>query len=175
VRDWRSYAAGTRIGPADAAVTIIEFSDFQCPYCRVMAGRLRELRRKHPGEVALVYRHFPLSYHPYARSAARASVCADEQGRFEAFHDAVFARQDSLSEAAWPRLAKLAGVADAKRFDECLAGAASLARVERDVAAGRQLGISGTPSLLVNDALLTGGGLEALEEQVARALASRGK
>lgn len=174
VRDWRSYATGTRIGPAGAAVTVVEFSDFQCPYCRAMADRLRELRKRYPREVALVYRHFPLSYHPFARSAARASVCADEQGRFEAFHDAVFARQDSLSDAVWPRLAKLARVPDARRFDECLRGAASLAHVERDVAAARQLGISGTPALLVNDALLTGGALATLEEQVARALASRG-
>lgn len=172
VRDWRSYATGTRIGPADAVVTIVEFSDFQCPYCRVMAERLREVRRKHPREVALVYRHFPLSYHPHALPAARASVCADEQGRFEAFHDALFARQDSLNDAALPRLAKIAGVPDAKRFDECLKGAASLAHVERDIAAARQLGISGTPALLVNDALITGGAPGVLEEQVARALAT---
>lgn len=172
VRDWRSYATGNRIGPAGAPVTIIEFSDFQCPYCRVMADRLRALRREHPGRVALVYRHFPLSYHPYARNAARASICADRQGRFEPFHDALFARQDSLNDALWARLAEVAGVPDRKRFGECLRSDSSLAQVERDVAAGMRLGISGTPAVMVNDALITDGAPGVLEEHVARALAA---
>jgi protein-disulfide isomerase len=171
VRDWRSYAAGSRIGPAGAPVTIVEFSDFQCPYCRAMADRLRALRREHPGEVALVYRHFPLPYHPYARSAARASICADRQGRFEAFHDALFT-QDSLNDAIWGRLAETAGIPDRARFDECLVSDESLAQVERDIAAGTRLGITGTPAILVNDALITGGALGSLEEHVARALAA---
>lgn len=172
VPDWRSYATGSRIGPADAPVTIIEFSDFQCPYCRVMADRLRALRREHPGEVALVYRHFPLSYHPYASSAARASICADRQGRFEAFHDALFARQDSLDDTIWARLAETAGIPDRARFDECLGSEEPLAQVERDIAAGTRLGITGTPAILVNGTLITGGAPGLLEEHVARALAA---
>jgi protein-disulfide isomerase len=170
VRDWRSYASGTRIGPAGAAVTIVEFSDFQCPYCRTMADRLRNLREAHPGKVALVYRHFPLSYHPHAHSAARASFCADRQGRFEAFHDALFAAQDSLDGTGWQRFAGIAGVPDAAGFDACLQGAASLEAVERDVAAGRKLGISGTPAIMVNGVLITGESLAMLEDHVARAL-----
>jgi len=170
VRDWRSYASGSRIGPAGAAVTIVEFSDFQCPYCRTMADRLRALRQAHPDEVTLIYRHFPLSYHPHARSAARASFCADRQGRFEAFHDALFAAQDSLDGTGWQRFAGIAGVPDAAAFDACLRDGASLEAVERDVAAGRKLGIAGTPALLVNGVLITGESLATLEDHVARAL-----
>lgn len=172
VRDWRGYAAGARIGPADAPVTIVEFSDFQCPYCRAMADRVRALRRANPGRVALVYRHFPLSYHPHARPAAHASICADRQGRFEAFHDALFARQDSLGDTEWRRLAAATGVADRAAFERCMESGAALEQVERDVAAGKRLGISGTPAFLVNGALITGGAPGLLEEHVERALAA---
>ncbi|HET6765185.1 MAG TPA: thioredoxin domain-containing protein [Longimicrobiaceae bacterium] len=171
VPEWRDYAVGQRIGPANARVTITEFSDYQCPFCRKMAARIAQLRQAHPHDVALVYRHFPLPYHPQALAAARASFCAGEQGRFAAYHDAVFARQDSLATVDWARLARAAGVPDASRFDACLHGAAARAAVERDVAAGGRLGVDGTPSLMVNGEFIGGAQPAALSEAVERALA----
>jgi len=170
VPNWRSYAEGQRIGPADARVKIVEFSDFQCPYCRTMSGRLRAIQEAHPGKVALLYRHFPLSYHPHARPAAHASVCAEAQGRFADFHDLLFARQDSLGSVAWSRIAADAGVADLPEFERCLTSESTHARVESDVQAAARLGISGTPTLLVNGVLITEAAPGLVEEQVERAL-----
>lgn len=170
VSDWRRYVDGSRIGPADAQVTIVEFSDFQCPYCGMMAGRLRALREANPGKVALVYRHFPLEYHPFAAPAAHASICAERQGRFEAYHDAVFARQDSLHGDIWSTLAADANVPNLQLFSECMKESGPAQRIERDQAAARRLGVNSTPSILVNGTLVTGDALGQIEEHVARAL-----
>lgn len=163
VGDWRRYVEGSRIGPAHARVTITEFSDFQCPYCGAMARRLRALRSANPGEIALVYRHFPLQYHPFAQQAAHASICAERQGRFEAYHDAVFAQQDSLHGEVWPVLAEAAHIPDMRLFRACMEEKEPAQRIERDLAAGRRLGVHSTPSILVNGTLVTGNDLGAIE------------
>jgi protein-disulfide isomerase len=171
IPDWRSFVKGDRIGPADSRVTIVEFSDFQCPYCKTMAARLKALRERHPNDVAIVYRHFPLSYHPHAKPAARASWCAGRQGRFEAYHDALFAHQDSLGAIPWTLLASRAGVPDSAGFARCMANAEPVAEIEQDIAEAGRLGVSGTPTLLVNDQLLTSappGILEAIVESQLR-------
>jgi protein-disulfide isomerase len=170
VPDWRSYAEGQRIGPADAKVTIVEFSDFECPFCRATAARLKAVRARYPRDVALVYRYYPLPYHTHAVAAARASLCAARQGRFEAFHDALFARQDSLGVVAWSRLADDAAVPDRAGFDRCMGDPGAPPEIERDLRAGTRLGVRGTPTLLVNDRLLDGAPPGTLEEAVERAL-----
>jgi protein-disulfide isomerase len=132
-----------------------------------MAARLKALRERHPKDVAIVYRHFPLSYHPHAKPAARASWCAGRQGRFEAYHDALFAHQDSLGTVAWTLLASRAGVPDSAGFERCIANDDPVAMIERDIAEAGRLGVSGTPTLLVNDQLLKSvppGILEAMVE-----------
>jgi len=170
IADWQNYVVGQRIGPADAKVTIVEFSDFQCPYCREAAGRLTALVDKHRGQVALVYRHFPLSYHEYAVPAAVASICAGKQGRFEKFHDLLFARQDSLGQIPWTEFATAAGVSDEPAFEACLASAEPAGDVERDRQAGSRLGVRGTPAFLINDQLISGTLPGLLEEAVERAV-----
>jgi protein-disulfide isomerase len=174
VADWRGYARGDRIGPAAAKVTIVEFADFECPFCRAMAPRVRDIRRKHPREVALVYRHDPLSYHPHAADAAKASVCAGRQGRFEALHDLLYARQDSLGAVPWPRLAAEAGVGDLAAFGACMRDPATQTRIDGDVRDAARLGVKGTPTFLVNDRMMSGAAPGALEAAVERALASDG-
>jgi len=174
VAEWRSYAGrGQRVGPANARVTIVEFSDFECSFCRATAERIRAIRAKHPRDVALVYRHYPLPYHVHAVAAARASLCAARQGRFEPFHDQLFAHQDSLGVIAWSRLARAAGVEE-PAFGRCLESAPA-AEVEADVRAGDRLGVRGTPTLLVNDRLLRGAPPGALEDAVERALRETGR
>jgi protein-disulfide isomerase len=155
--NWQAIAAaGTRMGPPTAPVTITEFSDFQCPYCRRLAPVLKELRARYPSEVAVSYRHFPIPRHQHARIAAQASECAAAQGRFEAFHDALFAQVDSIGRLPWGRFARSAGVIDATRFDSCLADSTFKGRIEADIAAGNQLGVTGTPTVLVNQWRLVG-------------------
>lgn len=174
VPEWRSFAReGHRMGPVEAPVTIVVFSDFQCPFCAVLMSRLDEVRRAHPGDLAIVYRHFPLASHPHALSAARASDCAAEQDRFAAFHDALFAAQDSIGVVPWTRFATVAGVPDQARFQSCVKGTGALATVERDAAAARRLRVTGTPTLLINDVRLQGSvRLDTLEAYVRRALQS---
>src|SRR5450432_1686988 len=95
VKNWRELGSvGLRVGPQDALVTVVEFSDFQCPFCRRAAGELRTLRERYPRDLAVVYRHFPI--HDFARAAASAASCADRQGAFQAMHDTLFAQVDSI-------------------------------------------------------------------------------
>lgn len=173
VPDWRRYAAeGRRTGPADAPVTVVVFSDFQCPACRMLAESLDSVTARHPSQVAVVYRHFPLSaVHPHATAAARASECAGDQGRFSAFHDALFREQALIGIQPWRRFAEGAGVADLDAFDRCVAGNAPDAAILRDGRAGQRLEVTGTPTLLINQHRVQGAPpLGELERQIVRAL-----
>jgi protein-disulfide isomerase len=175
VANWREYAAaGHVMGNQSAPVTVVVFSDFQCPACRMLADSLHVLRRNHPGSVRVVYRHFPLQSHRYALTAAGASECAAAQGRFEAFHDALFARQQAIGEIPWSDFAKGAAVPDLARFDACVREAGAVPAVSRDQAMGDRLGVNSTPTLLVNDTRIEGARpLAALERYVERARRAR--
>jgi protein-disulfide isomerase len=173
VDDWREYAAeGRRSGRADAPVTIVVFSDFQCPACRQLADQLDSVRARHPRDVAVVYRHFPLTpVHPYAQAAALASECAGGQGRFEAFHDALFREQALVGIGGWRHFATAARVPDLDAFDRCVADPAPNPAIARDFQAGRKLGVTGTPTLLINERRVQGTPpLDELEAYVRRAL-----
>jgi protein-disulfide isomerase len=159
-------------GPADAAVTIVEFSDFHCPFCRSVQPTLNALLEKYPADVRLVYRHLPLDdIHPSARRAAEASWCADEQGRFWPFHDRLYASGPDASDGTLARLAKEAGL-DTTAFDACLASGRARTPVQQDVDEATRHGISGTPGFLVNGRLLSGNlpmdrFVEIVEEELA--------
>lgn len=157
VADWRSFAgAGQRMGPARAPLTIVEFADYQCPFCRETHRRLEELRKEHPAGVVVIHRHYPLASHPHARAAALASECAAEQGVFEEYQRALYSAQDSIGTTGWSDFARRSGVADQARFDQCVREEAFAARVDEDMAAGRKLGIRATPTLLVNEMKVEG-------------------
>ena len=149
-------AEGPSKGPADARITIVEFSDFQCPYCQRAAGTVNEVLAKYPKDVRFVYRHLPLdSIHPNARPAAEASACADEQGQFWAYHDKLFQNNRALGKEALIRYAGEAGL-DAARFQACFEERRFKDKVEADLQAARAVGISGTPAFVVNGILLSG-------------------
>ena len=161
------------MGGTNVQVTITIFSDFQCPYCRTVAADLAEIRRAHAsdGRVAVIYRHYPLQFHKTAHLAAMAAECAGLQGRFEAYHDQLFAHQDSLNYAQWSSYARNANVANIARFETCLRDGRVAAVITRDSIAGDRLGVRGTPTLLVNNQKLVGSpGREALQGYVAAAL-----
>jgi predicted DsbA family dithiol-disulfide isomerase len=146
---------GPSRGPGNAAVTIVEFSDFQCPYCRQEAITLRRVLEEYPHDVRLVFLDFPLSAHPDARNAAQAASCAGEQGQFWAMHDLLFAHQDALSPDDLRRYAQKAGI-DQTKFDACLSSGRAAPRIDQSIRLGEEVGVDGTPALFVNGRPLSG-------------------
>ena len=164
--------AGSRhvLGNPAAKVRIIEFSDFQCPYCRKAAVDLKDLVARYPELVVLEYRHFPISGHQFAVASAAAAECAGDQGRFFEYHDQLFANADSIGKTSFAAFAVRAGVADTGRFGQCLADSATVARVEVDRILGTRLPVDGTPTLIINDQVIGGfPGKKRLEELVKAA------
>lgn len=172
VDDWRGYAAaGHRWGPEAAPVSLVVFSDYQCPACRRLAEDLKAIRAEFPEQVAVVIRHIPIASHPFALPAARASECAARQDRFVAFHHALFAGQALIGVDPWTRFARDARLPDLPAFDACMAETGPVAAVERDRAAARRLEVDRTPTLLINEHRYAGAPpLSTLRERVRRAV-----
>ena len=170
ISDWERFAdRGQWIGSPRAPVRVVVFSDFQCPACQALFARTAGLQARYPGQLGILYRHYPLANHPHAREAATAAECAAEQGRFEQYHALLFQHQDSIGTIEWSELARRAGVTDVPRFDQCLQSPDATARVRVDAAAGDQLGIEGTPTSIVNGFKVTGVG-PALDSLLDKAL-----
>lgn len=152
VEDWQSLqSVGHRRGAVNPMVTIVVFSDFECPACRDFTmGPLHSILSRHPGSVAVVYRHWPLEYHRVAYTAARASECAARQGKFWEFHDALFSSQDSLGVKPMNEYARTAAVGDFTEFARCSSEAARLPAIDSDIAAAKAIGATGTPTVIVN-------------------------
>ncbi|MEK6603235.1 MAG: thioredoxin domain-containing protein [Nitrospirota bacterium] len=157
-------------GSPAAPVTIVEFADFECPACKDSLPVLRQLRDLYKDQVRLVYRDFPLSSHPQARPAAEAAHCAHEQGKFWAYHDALFAQAPDLKTSDYVTLADRLGLNPAE-FTACLAGTRPKAAVARDLADAQGLGLSGTPTFFINGRYLSGfQSLETLRRHIDREL-----
>jgi protein-disulfide isomerase len=160
------------LGPATAPVTIVEFSDFQCPFCQRVQPTLKTLLRDYPDKVRLVYRDFPLpQLHREAKKAAEAARCAGEQGKFWEYHDLLYANPARQREPDLRRYADQLGLEES-RFTDCLRSGRHVATVERGMADGKKLGVSGTPSFFVNGAPVIGAqGLDEFKAIVERELA----
>jgi protein-disulfide isomerase len=159
------------MGPANAPVRILEFSDFQCRYCAELQPTLRAIRAKYPDRVAVVYRHFPVADHPHATQAALASECAAAQGQFERFHDLLFATPDSIGVTTWDQFARRAGIPMIDSFRVCVGTKKYQPKVEQDVAAARSIAAPGTPTLLVNGRMFSHNpSPKELDDEVRRAL-----
>jgi protein-disulfide isomerase len=148
-------ATGPARGPADAAVTIVEFSDFECPFCMRLQNSLAQVMEKYGDRVRLVYRQFPLSFHPDAQKAAEASLCANDQGQFWAMHDAMFADQKGLGIEELRKKAAKLGL-NAKAFDDCLDSNKHAATIASDTEDGKTLGVTGTPTVFINGISMSG-------------------
>ena len=143
-------------GNPDAPVTIVEFADFQCPYCQSAEKTVKELLEKYKSNVRLGYRDFPLTQiHPQARQAALASRCAGEQGQFWAYHDLLFANPGRLDTAGLTDHARTAGL-DMEEFGACLASDKFKTDIENDLKLGTVAGVSGTPAFYINGVLVSG-------------------
>jgi protein-disulfide isomerase len=164
VSNWKDYATGgQRDGPVDAAVTIVEFSDYQCPFCRQASQVIGRAMAKYPGKIRHIFRHYPLeAIHPHAMVAALASQCAGAQHAFPAFHDRLFGEQDSIGKRSWVQFAVDAGVADTVLFANCMRDSASMMpRIRADIEAGKSVGVRGTPAIMVNDHYIAGAPTDA--------------
>ncbi len=143
------------IGPADAPVTIVEFSDYQCPFCGKVQATLRKLMEAYPGQVRMVYMHFPLAFHKQAKGASLAAVAAQRQGQFRAMHELLWERQRELRTSPWPAFAEELGL-DSQRFAADVNDAGTAKYVERQMAIGKSLGVRGTPNFFINGKKLSG-------------------
>jgi len=160
-------------GKADAPVTVVEYSDFQCPFCLRVMPTLKELRTKYGDKMRLVWKDFPLTQiHPQAFVAAQAGNCAREQGKFWEYHDKLFANQSALQPDSLKKYAADAGL-DVTKFNQCLDTSKYEARVEDALAAGNRLGISSTPTVYVNGRMINGAQpidvfVSVIDEELAR-------
>lgn len=160
-------------GPDDAKVTIVAFSDFECPYCARAVPAIDEVREKYGDEVRVAFRHFPLSFHQNARPAAEYAQCAAEQDKFWEMHDAIFANQAQLGPEGLKAAAEKAGL-DSNSLQACLASDRPGAAIESDLGTGQKVGVQGTPSFYINgrpyDGAISGPAFSAAIEQELSAL-----
>ena len=153
------------IGPKDAKVTIVKFSDFQCPACRKGAFSIQPVLKRYQGQVRFVFRNFPLDaecnpdmqrrMHPFACEAARYVLCASDQGKFEPLYQKVFQNQDDLSSPQLVTWSKNLGI-DMEQLNTCLADPRTNTRITRDLEEGKKVGVASTPTFFVNGRRLAG-------------------
>ncbi|MGH0038450.1 MAG: DsbA family protein [Myxococcota bacterium] len=142
-------------GPESAAVTLVEFSDFQCPYCARVAPTLKAIEREYGDKVRLVFKHLPLSMHRKAPAAHAAAQAAGMQGRFWEMHDKIFANQRAMADDKYVEWAAELGL-DVEKFKADVASQAVKDRVDRDLKEAAALGVSGTPTFFVNGRYVSG-------------------
>jgi len=173
-----SSAEFPSIGPADAPITIVEYSDFQCPYCRLGAFELNTVVSRYPTQVRVVMRNFPFDQacnrkverlmHAHACEAAKAALCAHKQGKFVAAYEALFQNQDNVT-AGTPGVANkivLDTGIDAQKFNECIGSADAAAAVSRDIEEAINLGVNSTPTFFINGHRIEGGKPPAVWSQI---------
>lgn len=149
-------AEGFAKGPKDAPVTLVEFTDFHCPFCGRAVATLNDVMREYDGKIRWVFRDFPIaSLHPRAPKAAEAARCAGEQGKFWEYHDLLFEGQSQATIEDFKRSAEQLKL-DPKSFGQCLDSGKHQAAVEADVQEGARLGVTGTPTFFINGRLLVG-------------------
>jgi protein-disulfide isomerase len=169
-RDVDIAAHTARKGGQGAKVKVVEFADFQCPYCSRAAAIVRELHAKYGDRVEFAYRHFPLrQMHPDAQRAAEHAQCAQKQGKFWELHDKLYAAQDKLDEESIKGFEKELGL-DETKLAACLSSGEAAKEVEADLQKAETLGLEGTPSFFVDGRLVPGASIEALTTAIDRAL-----
>jgi protein-disulfide isomerase len=155
--DWNRLATGAVVGEQAASVKLVVFSDFQCPFCKVFADSARAVLSRYPNDVQMIFRHRPIpELHPRATLLAQLAVCANQVGRFREMHDQLFSKQDSLNSLSWQFLAESIGVSDTASIGKCMRSDATLKLLEEDRKAADDIGLSGTPVVLVNETMIRG-------------------
>jgi len=163
VKNWRqAVEEGNTVGVKSAELKIAVFYDYQCPFCKRMEETLKRVRVKYPQKVVVVYRHFPLNeVHSRARELAVAAECASRQDMFLTYHETLFTNQSRLEKASLDSLANEVGVPDISQFNACISQERPLEKVKRDVQVAQRLGVKVTPTLFINDKMVSGAITEA--------------
>jgi protein-disulfide isomerase len=159
-------------GNASAPVTIIEFSDYECPFCKRANATTEQVLKAYGDKIRFVHRDFPLAFHASARPAAEAALCAGDQGKFWEYQDKLFKSED-LSADKLKALAKETGIDQAK-FDDCVAKKPHAATIDKDMADGAEAGVNGTPAFFINGRMISGAlpfekFKEIIDDEIARA------
>ena len=167
--------SGAARGPEGAPVTIVEFSDYQCPFCLRAEHIVDQVLAKYPQEVRFVYRHYPLAQHPMAREAAKSAVCAEAQGHFWEYHRLVFENQPTLSPELLSQFVTDLAL-DPEAFDQCMKAPETERRIATDVAEAEGLGADSTPVFLINGLYFTGAqAVEHFDRLIQRELEALGR
>jgi protein-disulfide isomerase len=149
-------AVGPSKGPAGAPITIVEFSDYECPFCVRAEPTVKDVLAAYPGKIRLVFRDYPLPMHKKAPKAAEAAHCAGDQGKYWEMHDKLFAANGKLEVADLKSAAREVQGIDGGKFDQCLDSGSKATDVEKNRKAGDEVGVSGTPAFFINGRLLSG-------------------
>jgi protein-disulfide isomerase len=145
---------GFQIGPEDAPIQIVEFADFECPFCGQFHHILADIQKDYPNQISLTFVHFPLPGHRFASPAARVVECSGIQGKFVAMYDVLFNQQDSFGLKPWNDYAAAAGVPDLEAFGACIKETSLIPRVEAGKQLGTKLQVKGTPTVIINGWML---------------------
>ena len=163
-----------RGGGASAPITIVEFSDYQCPFCKRGEDAVQKVVDTYGNKVRVVFRDYPLPFHPHARPAAEAAACANAQGKFWEYNKKLFANQSALADENLKTYAKDLGL-DTAKFDECFAKKTHTANIDKDLADGVAAGVNGTPAFFINGRSLSGAQpFEKFKEIIDEELAAKG-
>lgn len=161
-------------GPEDAPITIVEFSDFQCPFCGRVVPTVKQILKDYPGKIRFAFRQNPLPFHQNAQSAAKASLAANEQGKFWQMHDLLFENQRDLSDDSILKLAKQAGL-NMDKFQKSWKSNKFDAQIAEDINFARNNGATGTPGFFINGVLVTGAQpVDAFKVVIDKLLAMKG-
>jgi protein-disulfide isomerase len=142
-------------GNDKAKVTVVEFTEFQCPFCKRASNNLSNLAKDFGDKVKVVFKHFPLSFHDRAHISAQASMCMHDQDKFWEYHDVLFDNNNALQDADLKKYAKQLG-ADMKQFEECITSGKHKAKVDKDFADAQKYGVSGAPTYFINGTAIVG-------------------
>lgn len=160
------------LGNKNAKVTIVEFSDFQCPFCKKGSDVMNQVKKKYGDKVKIVFKHFPLPFHINAKKAAEAAMCSFEQSndKFWKMHDRFFDDQSKLNISEIKATAKEIGL-DVKKFNDCLDSGKYASHVEKDLEYGKQIGVKSTPTFFVNGKMVNGAHpIDVFDEIIKEAL-----
>ena len=156
-------------GPADAPVTMVEFSDFQCPFCARATPLIEQVLQAYPKEVKFVYKEFPLAMHPNAQPASRAALAAQRQGKYWEMHDKLFANQHALQPDNFKQYAQELGL-DVAKFEQDMASPDVQQQITDDMQLGRQSAVNGTPTLFLAGKRVQNRSFDGLKQMIDEAL-----
>ena len=165
---------GHTIGPKDAPITLVEFSDFQCPYCGMFEKVLEKYRHDHPGQIRLIMYNYPLRQHPQAVTAAEAAECVAKMGNYARFHNLLFKNQRIFPSQPFDSLAQLAGVKDLTALHGCMRDTTTILAIKHQIEMGNSVDLFQTPTIIINRNYYSGS-LSYDELQAAVQLALKSK